>query len=125
MPRRKRQESRGPGAIGYVRVSTEEQASSGLGLAAQRAAIEAECERRGVPLLEVFEDRGLSAKSLHRPALQEALALLDSGEANVLVVSKLDRLTRSVHDASGLMLRAERSGWGLVALDVAVDTTTP
>ena len=41
------------------------------------------------------------------------------------MVSKLDRLTRSVHDATGLMLRAERAGWGLVALDVAVDTTTP
>ncbi len=41
------------------------------------------------------------------------------------MVSKLDRLTRSVHDATGLMLRAERSGWGLIALDVAVDTTTP
>jgi DNA invertase Pin-like site-specific DNA recombinase len=38
---------------------------------------------------------------------------------------KLDRLTRSVHDSTGVMLRAERAGWGLIALDVAVDTTTP
>src|SRR5262249_49565525 len=44
---------------------------------------------------------------------------------SVLMVAKLDRLTRSVHDATGLMLRAERAGWGVVALDVAVDTTTP
>ncbi len=43
---------------------------------------------------------------------------------DVLMVAKLDRLTRSVHDASGLMLRSEKSGWGLVALDVPVDTTT-
>lgn len=41
------------------------------------------------------------------------------------MVSKLDRLSRSVHDATGLLLRAERAGWGLVALDAAVDTTTP
>jgi DNA invertase Pin-like site-specific DNA recombinase len=41
------------------------------------------------------------------------------------MVSKLDRSSRSVHDATGLLLRAERAGWGLVALDVAVDTTTP
>jgi len=60
-----------------------------------------------------------------RPALAEALTRLDGGEATVLMVSKLDRLTRSVHDATGLMLRADRAGWGLVALDVAVDTTTP
>ena len=41
------------------------------------------------------------------------------------MVAKLDRLTRSVHDASGLMQRSEKSGWGLVALDAPVDTTTP
>ncbi|HVA07821.1 MAG TPA: recombinase family protein [Acidimicrobiales bacterium] len=64
-------------------------------------------------------------RSLDRPALTAALSDLDVGRGNVLMVSKLDRLTRSVHDATGLMLRAERSGWGLVALDVAVDTTTP
>jgi DNA invertase Pin-like site-specific DNA recombinase len=76
-------------------------------------------------LLDILTDAGFSARSLERVALTEALARLDRGEGSVLMVSKLDRLTRSVHDASGLMLRAERAGWGLVALDVAVDTTTP
>lgn len=60
-----------------------------------------------------------------RPGLKAALAGLDAGRGDVLMASKLDRLTRSVHDATGLMLRAEKAGWGLVALDVAVDTTTP
>jgi DNA invertase Pin-like site-specific DNA recombinase len=41
------------------------------------------------------------------------------------MVAKLDRLTRSVHDATGLMMRSEKGGWGLVALDAPVDTTTP
>lgn len=41
------------------------------------------------------------------------------------MVSKLDRLTRSVHDATGLMIEADKGGWGLVALDAPVDTTTP
>jgi len=113
------------GVLGYLRVSTAEQADSGLGLDAQRSAIEAECARRDLPLLAVLTDAGLSAKTLDRPALAEALTRLDGGEATVLMVSKLDRLTRSVHDATGLMLRADRAGWGLVALDVAVDTTTP
>ena len=113
------------GVIGYVRVSTDEQAASGAGLDAQRSAITAECERRGLTLVGIAEDAGISAKTLDRPALAETLAALDRGEATVLMVSKLDRLTRSVHDATGLMLRAERAGWGLVALDVAVDTTTP
>lgn len=111
--------------VGYCRVSTEEQAVSGLGLVAQRHAIEEECQRRGVPLLSMYEDAGVSAKSIDRPALTAALGGLEAGRGSVLMVSKLDRLSRSVHDFSGIMLLAEREGWGVVALDVAVDTTTP
>lgn len=108
-----------------MRVSTDEQAASGLGLDTQRAAIKAECARRGLQVVDLVTDAGLSAKNLQRPALAAALARLDAGEASALMVSKLDRLTRSVHDATGLMLRADRAGWGLVSLDMAVDTTTP
>jgi DNA invertase Pin-like site-specific DNA recombinase len=106
-------------------VSTEEQAVSGLGLRAQKDAIQRECHRRGLDLIALHEDAGLSAKTLKRPALEDALAELDSGQGSVLMVAKLDRLTRSVHDATGLMAKAEQSGWGLVALDAPVDTTTP
>jgi len=113
------------GVVAYLRVSTEEQADSGAGLAAQEAAIRAECERRELPLLAMHTDAGVSGKFLVRPALTAALANLDAGRGTVLMVSRLDRLTRSVHDASGLMQRAENSGWGLVALDAPVDTTTP
>ncbi len=113
------------GVIAYLRVSTEEQADSGAGLAAQEAAIRAECERRELPLLAMHTDAGVSGKSLVRPALTAALADLDAGHGDVLMVSKLDRLTRSVHDVSGLMQRSEKAGWGLVALDAPVDTTTP
>jgi DNA invertase Pin-like site-specific DNA recombinase len=114
-----------PGVIGYLRVSTEEQAVSGLGLTAQRAAIETECARRDLELLAVHTDPGLSGKSLSRPGLTAVLADLDVGRGSVLMVAKLDRLSRSVHDATGLLLRAERAGWGLIALDANVDTTTP
>jgi DNA invertase Pin-like site-specific DNA recombinase len=113
------------GVVAYLRCSTEEQADSGAGLAAQEAAIRAECERRALPLLAMHTDAGVSGKSLVRPALTAALAELDAGHGDVLMVSKLDRLTRSVHDASGLMQRSEKAGWGLVALDAPVDTTTP
>lgn len=115
-----------PGVIGYIRVSTDEQVLSGAGLEAQRAAIAAECQRRGLELLAVHADEGVSGKSLTgRPELAAALAELDAGRGTVLMVAKLDRLSRSVHDATGLLMRADRAGWGLVALDVAVDTTTP
>jgi DNA invertase Pin-like site-specific DNA recombinase len=123
---RARRKASTPGVIAYCRVSTEEQAVSGLGLKAQEKAIRAECDRRGLAVLAVHTDAGISGKSLSgRPALTEALAALDAGDGSVLMVAKLDRLTRSVHDATGLMLTAERGGWGLVALDAPVDTTTP
>jgi DNA invertase Pin-like site-specific DNA recombinase len=112
--------------IGYVRVSSAEQATSGAGLGAQRAAIAAEVERRGWELVAVEEDAGISGKSTERrPALARALAAVDSGEAQALVVAKLDRLSRSLLDFAGMMERGRRKGWALVALDLGVDTTTP
>jgi DNA invertase Pin-like site-specific DNA recombinase len=111
--------------VGYVRVSTDEQAISGLGLAAQRAAIEAECTRRGWTLLAIHEDPGVSGKTMDRPGLAAALADVEHGRAAALVVSKVDRLSRSSFDFVGLLERAQRGRWNLVALDVNVDTTTP
>lgn len=113
-----------PKAIGYCRVSTGEQVTSGAGLDAQRAALQAEADRRGWALEFVTED-GLSAKDLNRPALTEALARLDRGEADVLMVSKLDRLSRSVKDFGGLLERAAKRRWSVLCLDLGVDTTTP
>jgi DNA invertase Pin-like site-specific DNA recombinase len=112
--------------VGYVRVSTDEQADSGAGMEAQRAAIEAEAARRGWQLVETFEDAGASGKSLAgRPGLTAALAAVEQGDADGLVVAKLDRLSRSLLDFAGLMARAHRKAWSLVALDLGVDTTTP
>jgi DNA invertase Pin-like site-specific DNA recombinase len=111
--------------LGYVRVSTSEQASKGAGLEAQRRAILAECARRGWHLVETIEDAGYSARDLRRPGIQEALRALERGEASALVVAKLDRLSRSMLDFSKLMAKATSEHWALVALDVAVDTSTP
>jgi DNA invertase Pin-like site-specific DNA recombinase len=125
MAKTQRKSVRTAGVVAYCRVSTEEQAISGLGLAAQERAVRAECRRRGLPLVAVHTDAGVSGKTLTRPALTAALADLDGDRGSILMVAKLDRLTRSVHDATGLMLAAERGGWGLIALDAPVDTTTP
>jgi len=111
--------------IGYLRVSTDEQADSGAGLRAQELAIRAECERRGWNLLRIAADEGLSGKDLNRPELDAALIDLDAGVADALVAAKLDRVSRSVVDFAGLMARAARKGWAINVLDVAVDTSTP
>jgi DNA invertase Pin-like site-specific DNA recombinase len=115
-----------PAAYGYTRVSTSEQADSGAGLEDQRRAIANECERRGWALAHIYSDsNGVSGGTLRRPALTEALQALSERRAEVLVASKLDRLSRSVLDFASLMAQADREGWSIVVLDVAVDTSTP
>lgn len=111
--------------IGYVRVSTDKQSTSGAGIEAQRQSIAQECERKGWILDRIVEDDGLSGKSLNRPGLQYALADLTSRRANVLMAAKLDRLSRSVRDFADLMDRSRAQGWVLAVLDVNVDTSTP
>lgn len=112
-------------AIGYLRVSTGEQVESGAGLDAQRAALTARAAAEGWDL-ELVADEGLSAKDVDgRPELVAALARLDAGDADVLVAAKLDRVSRSVRDFSGLLDRARANGWRLVLLDLGVDTSTP
>lgn len=111
--------------IAYLRCSTDEQTMSGLGLDAQAAALDAEAARRGWAIVEHQTDHGRSGKNLARPALAAALDALDRGEAAILAVAKLDRLTRSVADLAAILERAQRGGWAVVALDAPVDTTTP
>jgi len=60
---------------GYVRVSTEQQADEGVSLDAQRTKLHAYAVAMDLDLVDVFEDAGLSAKSLARPGLQAALVL--------------------------------------------------
>ena len=111
--------------IGYVRVSTDQQVDSGAGLASQKAAIIAECERNGWHLAEMIEDGGISGKTLNRPGLQKALEMLNKGEADVLMAAKLDRLSRSVKDVCQVGDMAQHYGWHLSLLDARLDTTTP
>ena len=110
--------------IGYLRVSTQEQARSGLGLDAQRDAIQQEADRRGWSVVWV-SDEGATAATMRRPGITQALAMLRNGQAEALVVAKLDRLSRSLLDFAATMETARSQGWALVALDLGIDTTTP
>lgn len=112
--------------IGYLRVSTEEQATSGLGLDAQRDTITRYAAGHGWDVVW-YVDEGVSAKTLDRPQLQAALTRLHPKARDVdgLLVAKLDRLSRSVHDFSGLLALANARRWSVVAIDLGVDTSTP
>jgi DNA invertase Pin-like site-specific DNA recombinase len=115
-----------PRVIAYIRVSTAEQAEGGVSLAAQESKLRAYCEALDLVLVRVESDPGVSAKTLDRPGLQRALAALRRREADALVITKLDRLTRSVRDLGELLETtfAAKRGAGLISLGESVDTTT-
>jgi DNA invertase Pin-like site-specific DNA recombinase len=112
--------------LAYLRVSTDEQGVSGAGLAAQRRAILAEAERRGWTVADIhwIEDIA-SGKDRKRPGLQLALDALKRGDASVLCVAKMDRLSRSLLDFTAIMSEAQTQGWALIALDCPADPSTP
>jgi DNA invertase Pin-like site-specific DNA recombinase len=110
----------------YLRVSTSEQAASGLGIEAQRATAHAYADRKGLRIVEEFNDEGISAKNLSgRPGALAALDAVRSKRAAGLLVAKMDRLSRSVVDGAGLMESARREGWALHFADLDIDTSTP
>lgn len=110
--------------IGYMRVSTEEQGDSRAGLEAQESAIRAEVERRGWDLVDMRFDVASGKSMRKRDRLGETLRDLAAGNAETLVVAKLDRLSRSVLDFASIMELAAKEGWALAVLDLGVDTTT-
>ena len=104
-------------AIGYVRVSSDEQADSGLGLEVQRQRIVDFCDLKGLRLAEVYEDAGVSAgKPLSsRPAGSRLLSTARRGKM-VVVVAKLDRLFRSVADAANVIANFDKKGIELTSV---------
>ena len=90
-------------AIGYVRVSTQEQATEGVSLDAQRDRIRAYCKLHAIKLIDIKADEGISGGTLKRPGLQAALEMIRRGRGNTLIVAKLDRLSRSLKDVCSLV----------------------
>jgi site-specific DNA recombinase len=109
-------------AIGYVRVSTEKQADHGVSLDAQSEKIRAMAVVQGADLLDTLVDAGESAKSLQRPAMARLLSMVDAGEVDIVIIAKLDRLTRSVKDLADLLERFHKRGVALVSVAESLDT---
>lgn len=121
--------STAPVAIGYSRVSTHEQARSGLGIDAQRAAIDGwAAMRTDGRTVEHHDENGESGTvpPAKRAVLGPLLARLadPADPADTLVVAKLDRLGRSVVDVLTLIEQADAEGWHVVMLDFGLDTHT-
>jgi len=113
---RRRREGDALLAVGYCRVSTDEQR---LGVEAQRAALESWSRAHGVELVAVHVDHGISgAASIEkRRALFDALAEVRARGAGVLLVARLDRIARDVALAALIGEQARRRGARIVACD--------
>ena len=109
-------------AIGYIRVSTQQQAEEGVSLEAQRAKIEAWCVVNDYELTNVYCDSGISGTKSDRPELLKALKQTTKDTA--LVCYSLSRLTRSTKDMLQLSEELNRKGANLVSLTEKIDTTT-
>ena len=114
-------------AIGYVRVSTIHQVEGGHSLDEQRAKIEAYCDLHGdrLDLIGIEADEGASGKTLAREGLQRVFDRIEAGEVEVVVIPKLDRLTRSVRDLGELLEgHFHEEGAALASVAEHIDTTT-
>lgn len=111
-------------AIGYIRVSTDGQATDGVSLDAQRARIEAWCVANEMKLIDVFVDAGFSGgRSDNRPGLQSALDSVCKSHG-VLIVFSLSRLARSTKDTIVIGERLGKASADLVSLSERIDTTS-
>ncbi len=108
--------------VGYVRVSTDEQAENGVSLGAQEARIAAYALAIGFEVSELIRDAGASAKSLQRPGIATLLERVRRDEIERIVVAKLDRLTRSVRDLADLIDLCAKHDVALVSVGETLDT---
>lgn len=112
-------------AIGYARVSTTKPGDDGHGMHVQKAAIEVACAQRDWELIDTETDVASGKTTNGRHGMRQAIERLEDGEAEALVVTKLDRLARSSLDFANTLKRARDKGWSIVILELSLDTSTP
>ena len=108
----------------YIRVSTEDQAREGFSLPEQEKRLRAMCEYKGYEIYDVYEERGISAKTgNYRPEFERLLQDIKNKKCNTIVVLKLDRLTRSVFDWEKIIRFLEENDAYLDCANDDINTT--
>jgi site-specific DNA recombinase len=110
-------------AVGYIRVSTEEQVREGISLNMQRSKIVAYTQLEDMELLDVIEDAGISGCSIrNRPGVQRVLDMVRQRKVQALVIFKLDRLARNTSESLDIATLCEKSGVALHSITEKLDT---
>lgn len=110
-------------AFGYCRCSTEAQSERGDTLEAQRRAIQLVCELEGFELIDIYADPAISGSIpfASRPGGAQLMSVADTG--SIIIGTKLDRVFRDAHDASGMLKILKKRNIGLYLRDLGGDVT--
>jgi len=109
-------------AIGYIRVSTEDQAREGISLDNQEAKIKSYASLNDLDLTEIIRDEGISGKSLDREGMTRLLGMVEDNKIDAIIVYKLDRLSRKTIDTLNLIEMFEGKGIAFHSISEKVDT---
>ncbi len=110
-------------AVGYIRVSTEEQSRDGISLDLQAQKIRAYCDLHDLELVDTVKDAGISGKSIEkRPGIREVLKRVSAGEVDAIIVYKLDRLAGNTIETLMMVEEMEKTGVALHSITENLDT---
>lgn len=110
----------------YIRVSTQEQAQEGHSIGVQKEKLAAYCLARGWDVYFIYSDPGFSGSNMDRPALQRMFADILAGHLDMVLVYKLDRLSRSQRDTLYMIEDVFlKNGVDFVSMTENFDTSTP
>ncbi len=109
----------------YTRVSTEEQAKKGVSLGAQEDALKSYCKTYNYEIYKIYKDEGKSAKDIRRrPAMVQLLKDAESKKFDVILIYKLDRLSRSLKDLILTIEKLKKWGIDFISLQDRIETTS-
>jgi len=111
-------------AIGYIRVSTADQAKQGFSLDLQGNKITLQADLADYDLVEIIRDEGHSAKNMKRPGIERVIQMVKAGEVEAVIIYKLDRLTRRVADLDRFIQLLNKKDIALISVKDSIDTKT-
>ena len=117
------QESSMKKAIGYIRVSHQEQVLEGVSLKAQDRKIQTYCELHDFELVGIEADEGISGKSIkQRAGIQQVLDMVSTNAVDAVIILKIDRLARNTMEALEIAKFLDKKGVSLHSINEKIDT---